>query len=244
MKPEEFAQRLQTLERPRVQSVILYGSAAAGDHAGRRSDYNLLVVADRLGVEDLERIAPLAAAWTREGNPPPLLFTAERLRRAADVFPIELLDMKDCRRVVAGDDVLADLEVSRENLRLELEHELRGKLIALREQFLLASGRPARIERLLVESLSPFLVLCRAALRLFGPGAPAVKMEALKELAARLSFDTAAFEQVRALKEGRARLRGAEARALFGRYLEAVEIIVDAVDAHLRGGGPDGGAAP
>ncbi len=232
MQLETLVRKLEAVLGANLNSVILYGSAAAGDHSGRRSDYNVLVVAGTLGSDVLAALAPVARAWKRAGNPPPLLFTRERLQRSADVFPIELLDMRDCHRVLHGEDVLATVEVSRENLRLEIEHELKGKIIQLREGYLLAAGSRRRVRRLLVGVLSTFEVLFRAALRLYGPDVPAVKQEAVRRLAAHVPFDVEVFAALDAIKRGTG--GGADGPdALFSRLLAAAEAVADAVD---RGG--------
>jgi len=43
-------------------------------------------------------------------EPAPLFFTKEELKNAADVFAIEILDMKHGRRVLYGTDVVAEIE--------------------------------------------------------------------------------------------------------------------------------------
>jgi predicted nucleotidyltransferase len=239
MTPEQLADRLRRDAGAQLKAVVLYGSAAAGDHAGKRSDFNVLVVMEALGMAQLKAISGTAAQWHKEGNPPPLLFTLERLRQSADVFPIELLDMRQSHRVLYGEDVLRDMDLTAANLRVEIEHELRGKLIQLRENFLLTEGKPRRIVDLMIESLSAFLVLFRAALRLYEPDVPARKLEALEALARHIALDTSVFTTISALKQGSKRAREVDAEELFGRYLAAVESIVDAVDAYIRKSGKE-----
>jgi hypothetical protein len=227
--PENLAQELQSVAAQNLRSVVLYGSAAAGDHVGKRSDYNVLVVLDRLGVEELLSLSNVSARWAKAGNPPPLLFTQQQLKVSADVFPIELADMRDSRRILYGEDPLEKTVVSLEPLRHELEHQLRGKLIQLRERFLLAGGKPAQVRELLVNSLSTFLVLFRAALRLQGGTPPVKKMEALAALRKHIDFDDEVFRRVEEIKEGR-KHKETDALLLFARYLKAVETVAEAVD--------------
>ena len=229
MKPEDLAKRLQEDCGEHLQSVILYGSAAAGDHTGKRSDYNVLVVTDSLARNVLDALGPAARAWTRHGNPPPMMFTAERLTEAADVFPIELLDMQEIHRVLYGPDLLKDIHVSTRNLRLEIEHELRGKLIQLRERYLTARNDKASVQ-LMIGSLSTFQVLFRAALRLYQDKVPAAKQQAVQELAERLSFNAGPFEIVDTLKRGMQKPRDVEPGSLFDGYLGAIETVLDSVD--------------
>lgn len=233
MKPETYVEALRAQPELPLRAALLYGSAAAGDHAGRASDVNLLLVLDRLGKPELDQLRPPSRAWLRAGNPAPLLFTPERLRQSADVFPIELLDMKETHRVLFGEDVLEDLEVRTDNLRLQIEHELKGKLIHLQKAYLATGGHDRKVAALMASSFTSITVLFRAALRLFRDTVPAVKLEAVRALSEHITFDVDVFTQVRALKERRAATGGAVGD-LFARYLAAVEQVADAVDAHLH----------
>jgi hypothetical protein len=234
MTPEELVAQLQNVLSGRLSSAVLYGSAAAGDFVSGTSNYNVLVVVDRLGLAELDALAKPVAQWTKAGHRPPLLFTRGQLEASADVFPIEILDMRQSRRVLFGEDPLANVTVSHEHLRLQLERELKGKLLALRERYLLTGGRPKRLFELMVSSLAGFLVLVRAALRLFQEDVPATKLEALRLLATHLAFDPQPLLDVHELKHRRRKPREFSAPALFESYLKTIEQVVKAVDRHLH----------
>jgi hypothetical protein len=234
MTPETLTEQLKSDLGEDLRSVILYGSAAAGDHVGKHSDYNILVVTTKLDTNLLTAMSGTTGRWVRKGNPPPLMFTRDRLSKSADVFPIELLDMKGTHRVLHGEDVLKDITVSRDNLRLELEHELKGKLIKLREQFLLTKGKSRAVVDLMIDSLSTFLVLFRAALRLYQAEVPQHKLEALQALGKHITFDADVFETIYRLKAEGGKGKDGDTEALFERYLVAVEAVTDAVDAYIR----------
>ncbi len=234
MKPDNLVKKLQAALGTGIRSVILYGSAAAGDHVGKRSDYNILVVTDRLGTRELTVLSKAALEWRKAGNPLPLFFTLDRLRRSADVFPIELMDIAESHRILYGEDVLEQIEIHPENLRLILEHQLKSSLIQLREGLLLTEGKPKKITNLMIDSLSTILVLFRASLRLYENEVPAIKLDALKSLAQHIPFDDSVFVTIEGLKEGRTNAKSLDAISLFDRYLANVEIVVDAVDAHVH----------
>lgn len=234
MKPEKLTQELEKACGAELKSVILYGSAAAGDHSGKKSDYNVLVVVDQLDINTLNALAKPASAWAQAGNPAPLLFTEERLAKATDVFPIELLDITECHQVLFGSDAVQGLEISTENLRLQIEHELRGALIRLRQSYLLTQGKAKAVVELMTGSLSTFLVLFRAALRLFEESVPQKKFQALEKLAGHLTFDATVFQTVQSLKEGSKKAKDIDVPALFNNYLKTVECVIDAVDAHIQ----------
>jgi predicted nucleotidyltransferase len=188
MTPEKLTEELKQACPKGLKSIILYGSAAAGDRIEKKSDYNVLVVTDNLDIRTLNSIAKTASAWSKAGNPAPLLFTEDRLARATDVFPIELLDICECH------------------------------------------------VELMTRSLSTFLVLFRASLRLFEEQVPQKKFEALEKLSTHLAFDGAVFLTVEGLRDGSRKPKDISAEELFSNYLRTIECVVDAVDAYIHKG--------
>lgn len=230
MSPEQFTEKLKTVCGEKLESVVLYGSAAAGDYAAKGSDYNLLAVLNDLSPAVLRSLAGPVGEWQRAGNPPPLLFTGKRLAEAADVFPVELLDMRDARKVLFGDDVIAGLEICAVNLRLQVERELRSALIQLRRSYLSASGRAGRLTAVLTGSFSGILTLFRAALRLYESTVPAEKSQVLEQLNGHIPLPVDSLRRIQAVKNGEMKLKKMDAEQLFEDYLAAIEAVVDAVD--------------
>ena len=121
MTPEQLVEQLNRAIPGKLSSAVLYGSAAAGDFMPETSNYNVLLVMDGLGLAELDALSKPVAQWTKAGHRPPLLFTRGQLQASAEVFPIELLDMRQSHRVLFGEDPLADVRVNHEHLRLQLE---------------------------------------------------------------------------------------------------------------------------
>jgi hypothetical protein len=225
---EKMVEELKGLLGTRLVSVVLYGSGAGGDHAGKNSDINLLVVTHRLQTKELLGLSKAVLPWTKQGNPAPLLLTQEHLKDFVDVFPVEMLDIQHNHLVLLGPDPVEGLGVSHDHLRVELEHELQGKLLRLKTRSTLTEARPGLMEKLMVESLSTFLVLFKGALRLYGVQPPVNKMEALRKLKEHVAFDAEAFEVVDRLKRGE-KIKNLDVAAAFEKYLGAIEDIVDNV---------------
>lgn len=234
MTLEKLTEELKTACGSNLKSVILYGSAAAGDHTGKRSDYNVLVVTEELSGSALKSFSKTAKAWSKAGNPAPLLFTMERLDKSTDVFPVELLDIRECHKILFGDDGVSELDINTGNLRLQIEHELRGNLIRLRQQYLLCTGNAKEICDLMVRSLSSFLVLFRASLRLFGDEVPQKKFQALEQLNETIPVPLDVFRKVQQLKDGSLKPKAVDIDSLFENYIKTVESVTDAVDAYMK----------
>ncbi len=211
-----------------LEAVVLYGSAARGQHHPGSSDLNLILVLADLAPATLERLAPGLERWQRQGQPRPRLFTAEAIADAADVFPIELLDLADFRIVVWGDDPFTAVTAERANLRLQCERELREKLMRLVEGYVETHARTKALKRLLTESYSTFVALFRGCLRLVGDTVPADDEAVVAAYCARAGLDAGAFAAVRRLK----RDEGVEEdlKTVFARYYEELGKAVDAVD--------------
>ncbi len=117
-----------------------------------------------------------------------MLITQDELERSADVFSIELLDMKRQHRVLFGVDVVASLQIPMVLHRAQLEYELREKLILLRQRLLVDSRDETRTWHLLLRSLPAFATLFRHALIAQGQPEPGTKRASIKALAAMLAI--------------------------------------------------------
>jgi len=214
-----------------LASVVLYGSAAAGDHIELRSDYNILIALNRITPEDLRLAQAPMREWQRLGHPLPVYFTVEELADAADVFPIEFHQMANARVVLYGRDPFEFAELSNANLRHQTEYELRSKLIQLRRLYIPASVSIEKLCDLMRDSLASFAALFRAVLLLHGQEAPVSKPDCVRATAKLLRLDPTPFERIFDFRSG-GNLPSSEKEAndLFGAYLLQIEQVVAAVD--------------
>lgn len=229
---DPFIDDLKSTHGNNLSSVILYGSAAAGDFVPKQSDYNILIALHRITPEDLRNAHACVREWARLGNPIPIYFTVSELKNAGDVFPIEFHQMSDARKVLHGPDVLAGVSISDIFLRHQAEYELRSKLIQLRRQYIPASASVDGLKKLMADSLPSFAALFRAVLILKGVAPPATKHEIVALTASHLKVDGATFEKIFNIRENNfiEQLDEKGANALFGQYLEQIELVINAVD--------------
>lgn len=66
----------------------------------------------------------------------PMVFTKDEIKNAVDIFPVEFLNIKRHHKLLYGEDILKDIDVSKEKLRHQLEFEFRSKLIHLRQSYI------------------------------------------------------------------------------------------------------------
>jgi predicted nucleotidyltransferase len=222
---------LRSVHGENLASIVLYGSVAAGDHLDLRSDYNLLIALHRMALEDLRLSQTAMRDWQVLGQPTPVYFTVKELKRAADVFPIEFLQMEKARKVLYGRDPFEFVQISQANLRHQAEYELRTKLIQLRRLYIPASISVEKLSALMSDSLASFAALFRAVLILHGQEPPVSKADTVRTTARLLGLDESPFEQILLLRMNTgSTLTLTEANSVFSDYMTQIERVIEAVD--------------
>ncbi len=234
---DELVVRLKEAAGANLKSVVLYGSAVTGEFHKKHSDLNVLCVLERLGVTALESLNRTAAWWAGKGHPAPLVFSLEELRRVADVFAIELLDIKANHHVLFGEDVFAALSVPLTLHRAQVERELSTNLVRLRQSYLARRRDRKALLRLMTTSVSTFAALFRHALIVLGEESPERKREVFERLAKLLGFEAAPFHAVLDVREGKRRERDLDVEGTFRAYLEGVTRVADEMDRRLATSG-------
>jgi hypothetical protein len=230
MTLDELVPRLREAFGAELRGVVLYGSAAAGEHHADRSDYNVLVLVDSLSLDRLRGAGAVTQSWGRAGNPPPLTLTMAEWTSSADIFPMEYADVLERHRVLYGIAPMDGIRVSRADLRLQVEQQAMGKLLQLRQGALQAGDDAAAQATLLAASLSAVMVVFRGVARLHGVVPPAA-YDALAQEVGRLSgLDAEPFVRVVQHVRHEQELKGSSATLVLGAYLAGMERLVGHVN--------------
>jgi len=233
---DQLVEKLQKALGADLVSVVLYGSAAVGDYEEKFSDYNVLCVLSRITPAQLGATETIFRWWREQGNPAPLLLTENEVRNSTDCFAIEFQDIKEHHRILCGVDVVSSLEIDRCFYRAQVEHDLRAKLLRLRQK---ASGILSDkdvLRRLLADSLSTFCVLFRHALILHGVEASGRKREIIERAHERFGIDPAPFNSLLDLRAQKSKPKEIEPEALLTAYLNEIGKVIEAVDSLEKAG--------
>ena len=185
---ERFASEVARALGERLVALLLYGSWARGTHVPDRSDVNTLLICDAVDDALFAALAPAMRDWNRAGQPAPLILTEREWRESADAFPIEYEDIRDAHRLLAGRDPWPGIQIDRGHLRRQLEHELMGKLVRLRQAYAALREDPKQLARVVVGSAGGFFTMLRAALRLASRPAPTSPAELVRSGGALIGF--------------------------------------------------------
>lgn len=232
--PSARLERLATeLEQGLGQNLVtfcVYGPGVRRDVREKNREMTTLLIVRDVSAPALRPVQPAIAQWAKDGNPPPLVFAEDGWRRSADVFPIEIEDMREAHHLLRGRNPFEGITTDRSDLRRELEHEVRGKVLRLRTEYAAAAPNGKALEELLLDSAGTFFVLFRAVLRLVGRTPPQTPKALVQDVAAAAGLDAAAFDWVvdKLVGHNAASLKPFDAVA--DRYLAQIERLVRFVD--------------
>jgi hypothetical protein len=196
MTLEALVDQLRNAYGETLRAVVLYGSAVAGEHIQKQSDYNVLVVVDQFPLDRLPATSAVARGWRDAGNPAPMTFTTHEWQTSADVFPMEYADILERHKVLYGNLPFDGIVIDPPALRLQVEHEALGVVFRLRQGVLLAGTDTAAQLKLLTGSLSSLMIIFRGVLRLYGKTPPQNYAELVRDTSEQTGFDPAPFYAV------------------------------------------------
>ncbi|MHB9096380.1 MAG: hypothetical protein ACYC5X_00985 [Syntrophales bacterium] len=233
-KPEEIfveiTKEYQGIFGADLISIILYGSGAGQDYIAGKSDLNFLITLTEPGIERLDRLLEIVARWRKRNVAIPLFMTRSDISGSLDAYPIEFLNMKRHYVLVSGEDVLSELAFDPRHIRLQLERELRGKLLHLRSGYLATEGSAGKLRKLIGLSLTAFVSLFSALLYLKNVEIPHGKREVITAAGMSFGIDAAVFLKCEEIRRKTDRFSSDEVKSIFRNYLQEVGRLCEEIE--------------
>lgn len=232
-EPNEALNRLRTEAQAvlgeNLVSLVIFGEAASERGKALDGDVEAMIVLRTIDLVALNQARRVVLEARREIELLPMVLTPSDLERSTDVFPVKFQTMKWRHLLLCGEDLLHDLTIDREHLRLRAEQEIRNLLLRLRRLYIERSHRGELLERTLergVESL-----LRNLAVLLYLRSGEVLDTDATVSRAAE-DLGISAEPLRGALAIG---TDGApdEVRGLYESFMTAVEQAAELVDRHL-----------
>ena len=122
------------------------------------------------------------------------------------------------------------MTISKDQLRLQLEREVKGKLLQLRAAYLASRGWKWNLVALAAQSLTSFVSIFQGILYLRGKEIPHERAESIEAIAAETGLAPEPFARLLAVKEGRLKLSAREIKRLVVNYMEEVRRLASWID--------------
>jgi len=211
-------------------SLMLYGSAAGGSYVKGKSDINILVVLTPEGMNRLDGALTVVKNWRKQNVTVPLVMTKDFIATSLDSYPIEFLNMQNNSTLIYGEDVLKGLTFKPEDLRLQIERELKAKILLLRKEYLGSEGSVRDLRNLIGRSVTAFVSIFNALLYLKTGSAPKDKRATMNEMGRAFGLDSGVFDLCFRIREGTDKLSKPEITSLFKKYVSEAEKVSHLVD--------------
>jgi predicted nucleotidyltransferase len=211
-------------------SIILYGSGARADYNPKQSDLNLMIVLTDQGMTFLDRVMEAVKHWQRYHVAIPLFITKCYLVDSLDSYPIEFLNIKRRYKIIHGEDLLLGLSFDNNHIRLQIERELRGKLLHLRSGWLETQDNAKNLRKLIAVSLTAFVSLFSALLYIKKIEMPEGNNDIITAAGGAFGFDAGVFLDCEKIHRGGDHFSSDEIKAVFRKYLKQVEQLCQRID--------------
>ncbi|MHA2298458.1 MAG: nucleotidyltransferase domain-containing protein [Candidatus Hodarchaeales archaeon] len=228
----DFCKNLHNLAGNEIKSISLYGSAVREDYHPGISDINIFIVLKEKSVIILDNILDTVSRARRHGITP-FFITEMNLRSSVDVFPIKFLAIQDSYQLLWGQDLLGELEITREHLRLRCEQEIKNLQLRMVQYFFRERGSRlndfmSRVITGLLEDLRVFIALTHG-----DKGSLPTRDETLDEIGKKFDLDAGVLRKMMKLHDKELKLSREESKMLFNDimiFLDNLGQIIDKMD--------------
>ena len=226
---DEYKKDVIELYGEKLVSIYLYGSAATPSFIPGVSDLNFLIILDEVNINDLKLYHRIHAKWVKKKVAPPIIATPDYLYRSTDVFPLEFSEIMENHILVFGKDLVNSIDIQAGNLRLQVESELKGKLLKFRQGIIFLSNDTTEFKRFFVRTVTSFVPVFRGVLRLFNVKPPYDFLELAKKLEEQTGFSSSILEKAWEIKKG-APISHDDLNNVTYQFHEELEKLIDLVD--------------
>jgi hypothetical protein len=226
---DRFSTQLNSALGEELISVVLYGDPLRTD-SPPSSAVNVMIVLRVVTMDALDKAAPAVQQGVRDFGLAVLLLSEDELRRSTDVFPIKFRDMQHRHQLLSGKDVLSELHVATEHLRLRCEQELKNLMLRLQQLYVYRSHLPELLEGTLHRAVGSLLSGLSVLVELKTGDAPGTDSDAL-EAAEKIGLSTQPVRELLALGRGELEVDAAALKQLYGALLQTVQHAAQLIDA-------------
>ena len=231
---KQFVSEWSSLFGPRMRAALLFGSVARNEAVPGVSDINVLLLIDQIDAATLKQASASTRTWIKSSLEAPLLFEWDQWIRGADVFAIEIADMRDAHELLFGTDPLAACRSDEGAMRLQAERELRAKLLQLQTGLLVAASAPADVGQLLMQSIPSFTTYMRTVLRLAEQPVPGSTSEVINRAVELVGGSADSYQRVWDTRVKKQQLKVPVDDPLVDGYYDTAEKLADYVDTLRR----------
>lgn len=215
-----------------LKSVVLFGSAIGKHYVPGKSDVNIFMVFDHTDLELLKQLRNVFNKYAKKLKGRPIVVDTEFVIHSVDVFPMEFYEWRDRSRVIYGENPLKNIEISRDNLRLQIEENLRGKRMKMVQAFFDMDPRKKHLQPFLEDTLPNFITVLRNILRLLGEPENRDTFSLIDAVEEKSGVSLSKMKRLQRMKVDEVKVGTKELEITFNGYLEELDGLTRFVDGY------------
>ena len=138
-------------------AVVLYGGLVKNEMIKETDRVKIMIVVKSVKLSSLNKVGDALSSTKRAKQIQLLTLTPADLSSSTDVFPIKFLDMQQDYEILHGEDLVKDLKVGRDHLRIRCEQEIKNLMLKLRSMYLRSRKDSKVLQKVLLKAYYSFL---------------------------------------------------------------------------------------
>jgi len=171
--------------------------------------------------------------WSKANVAIPLFFHKEYIKSSLDSFPIEFLNIKYNSKPVFGEDITNIIEINNEDLRLQIEREIKGKLLKLRQVYFEFDLKPKMFHQFVSVSLPTFDSIFSAAVYLKKGIFPKSRKDIYQNVSDIFAIDEEFFDKLIKIKKEELKVEKEDITPLWEKYVDNIKRVSLQIDKHI-----------
>ena len=209
-----------------LASVVLYGGLVKNEMIKETDRVKIMIVVKSVKLSSLNKVGDALSSTKRAKQIQLLTLTPADLSSSTDVFPIKFLDMQQDYEILHGEDLVKDLEVGRDHLRIRCEQEVKNLMLKLRSMYLRSRKDSKVLQKVLLKAYYSFLQSGDALAELKTGKVYRKENEVLDGIEP-IGLDSALMKKIQALRISES---APEQETLHDLYERFMEMIVEAAE--------------
>jgi hypothetical protein len=202
-------------------SVVLYGGLVKNQMIRETDRVKIMVVVKSVKISSLNKVGDALSSTERAKQIQLLTLTPADLSSSTDVFPIKFLDMQQDYEILHGDDLVKDLEVGRDHLRIRCEQEIKNLMLKLRSMYLRSRKDSKVLQKVLLKAYYSFLQSGDALAELKTGKVYRKENEVLDGIES-IGLDSALMKKIQALRTSESAQDQETLHDLYGQFMEMI----------------------
>ena len=231
----KFTKEIKNKFGQRLKSVFVYGSKANAGVADIDGNADLMIIVENLSGEDIRNISKPAKKWMggifdKKKNPEPVFMGEKEWFNSADTYAMEYADIKESHKIIYGENLICNIEVKHEDLRLKCETETKNLLMKFRSHYLLYASKPSYLIKSVIPVVKTINAIFKTVLRLKNIEVSNSAHENLNKIAELYTCDRAFYEKILCFKEKYCSMSTKETIEIADKTVEELNKLLDYIN--------------